>query len=136
MKVTQKEFSPQTPVYLKGQSTGYTMGLLEDKILTCLNSWEKDDKGALKQNVSEDYRVIPINGLHTSGLRLSAQVEDSGSAFMTKTSAFVALFLAGSDYTGTRYITCVAELFADIKRVTSTMKVEFLRDAPEEGEEE
>lgn len=90
MNVTQKELSPQTPEYLKGQSTGYT-AFLKTKILTSLNWWKEDDKIALRHKDSEDYRVVPINGLHTPGLRLSAQAGDSGSAVMTKTGAFVGL---------------------------------------------
>lgn len=125
----QEVLDPQMRVFLKRKSTGFTVGLLEDKALTDLQSWKGNENEELQQQRSEDYRVLPIKGLHLPGLLLFAQGGDAGSAVMTQSGAFVGLYFAGNDYTGTGYVTCAADLFSDIKRVTSAKEIELLEFA-------
>lgn len=118
MSAIQEVLSPRMPVFFKGRSSGFTMGLFEDKKLTTLQSWKENENGTLIQQVSEDYRALQIKPLYSAGSTMFAQGGDLGSAVMTYTGAFVGLFFAGNDYTGSGYITCAADIFSDIKRVT------------------
>ena len=131
MSAIQEVLSPQMPVFLKGRSSGFTMGLFEDKKLTTLQSWKENENGTLIQQVSEDYRALPIEPLYSGGTLMFAQGGDLGSAVMTNAGAFVGLFFAGNDYTGSGYITYAAEIFSDIKRVTLANDIK-LQGSPDE----
>lgn len=131
MSAIQEVLSPGMPLFLKGRSSGLTMGLFEDKTLTTLQSWKENENGTLIQQLSEDYRGLPIKPLHLGGTMMFAQGGDSGSAVMTYKGAFVGLFFAGNDYTGSGYITCAADIFSDIKRVTLANDIK-LQGSPDE----
>lgn len=97
---TQQLLSPQMPVFKKSRSAGFTMRLFENKTVTTPCSWKDSVGGTQTQQLSEDYRVLPITGLNAPGLPLFAQAGDSGSAVMSRNGAFVGLHFAGNDYSG------------------------------------
>lgn len=132
MNEVQKVLNPGMPVFMKGRSTGFTMGHCQEKCITTLQSWKKDDKMGLRQEFSEDYSVIGIKGFHEPGGFSFGQGGDSGSAVMDQYGLFVGMFFAGNDYTGTGYFTCAEDLFSDIKRATGAKEVEILPDSTEE----
>lgn len=118
------------PVFMKGRSTGYTVGNSRDKVFTALQESRKE--GEETRAYSEEYSLLGVGGLHPPGAFLFGHEGDSGSAITTKTGEFVGMYFAGNDYTGTGYFTSADDLFLDIKRITSATEVELLPHPTEE----
>lgn len=102
------------------------MGTYLGKAETTICSWKADEKGNIKQTITCEHAIQPVRGIHSDNSFYFGRAGDSGAAILDQFGAFVGLYFAGNDYTGSGYFSAAKDLFSDIKRMTSAEEVELL----------
>lgn len=107
-------------VFKLGRSTGFTKGIMNGiettRFRSCGLGGQSGD--ALSQSCDIQWAIVPHNG---KGL-FSAQ-GDSGAFVLDSNASMVGLLFAGNTFCAATYITPVAALFEDIKKVTGACGV-------------
>lgn len=112
-------------LFIRGRSSGVSMGMYAGEMTTLLQSWKLDSQGTLRKTITREHSIAPISNLHSSGSLFFGRGGDSGSAVFTRQGGFVGLFFAGNSLSGTSYFTVAEALFTDIQKMTRAEAVEL-----------
>ena len=112
-------------LFIRGRSSGVSMGMYAGEVTTLLQSWKLDNPGTLRKTMTREHSIAPISNLHSNGSLYFGRAGNSGSAVFNLEGDFVRRFFAGNNLSGTSYFTVAEALFTDIQKMTRAEAVEL-----------
>ena len=125
MFLERRALKKDEKLFIRGRSSGVSMGSYAGEKTTVLMSLKYDNHEALRKTITREHSIAPMKDLHGRGTLYFGRAGDSGSAVVTYQGGFVGLLFASNDFTGTSYFTPVETLFTDIKKMTRAEAVEL-----------
>lgn len=123
--LTSRALVKDENLFIRGGSSGVSMGMYAGEMTTLLQSWKLDSQCRLRKTITREHSIAPISNRHSNDSLYFGRAGDSGSAVFTRQGGFVGLFFAGNNLSGTSYFTMAEALFTDIQKMTRAEAVEL-----------